>query len=206
MSDDSVLGSVFGELKKFGGSVTSQITGDDSGDSQTSPSNGSVIDELGKLGKSITGQVTGTDPADAGPADSADAGSQVAGFGKSIMGQITGGDTTGQAAQETGNAVDELKAFGLSAIGQVSGRDMQEMKKKDEKFSEAGIAEVRAKVSSIYDEYAQKRKAEKESVEKQEEQVEEQQKEYIAEQKKEQMDVAVAQNKANAENKNMGAE
>lgn len=209
MSDgDGVGGDLSDELKKTGQSLVSQVTGSDpnsQGGATLDPS-----DQIGGFGKSILGQVTGSSPG-GGQSQVQDVSDQIGGFGKSILGQVTGGDTAGEvvstARTPQGDGFwGEMKAFGASILGQVSGKDLAEMKKKDDEFSEVSQAEVKAKIARIYQEHAQKRKQEGQHVEQQQKQTEDQRTEIKKEQKKEQMDVSVAQTRANAEIKNMGAE
>lgn len=204
--DDSVLDGIGEELKKFGKSATSQVTGDDSGKQQSSDT--SAASQLGKLGSSIVGQVTGDSTGSAGAGDSLDAAGQLGGFGKSVVGQIAGGDTSEHPHAPSGSVGlwDQIKAFGLSALGQVSGADLEQMRQKDNAQSIAGETEVKAKIQRIYEEHAQREKQEEHYVKQEEKQVEEQQKELAKEEKKQQLDVQIAQTKANAEIKNLGAE
>lgn len=210
MSDgDGIAGDVGGELKKAGKSLISQVTGADPNAQQSASLDTSG--QLGGFGKSILGQVTGSASDVAGQPQTQDVSGQLGGFGKSILGQVTGGDTSGEPDVSNQATDDEgflggIKAFGASILGQVTGEDLEKMKKKDDDFSKASQAQVRAKIQSIYAQHAQKRKQETHYVEEQKKQTEEQKKDFVKEKKKEQMDVSVAQTRANAENKNMGAE
>ena len=204
---DGFIGGIGEELKKFGKSATSQMAGDVAGKQQSAGI--SAVGQLGKLGSSVVGQVTGgsASPA-AGSGDSLDAAGQLGGFGKSLVGQVTGSDS-GDAALVTagsGGFWDQLKSFGVSALGQVSGKQLEQMKKIDKAQSLAGEAEVKAKIQRLYEEHAQRKKQEERSVVQEEKQKEVQQTELKKQEKRQQMDVQVAQTKANAEIKNMGAE
>lgn len=207
---DGFFGNFGEELKKFGKSAASQVTGDDKSKSQPAADT-SAVGQLGKLGSSIVGQVTGDSVGPAvGSGDSLDAAGQLGGFGKSIVGQVTGSDTsvTENVPVRTagGNFWDQIKAFGFSALRQVSGKDLEQMREKDRAQSMAGEAEVKARIQRIYQEHVQRRGQEEHYEEQQEKQIKEQQKELKKQEKKEQMDVTVAQTKASAEKKNMGAE
>jgi len=209
MSDgDDISGSIGEGFKKTGKSLISQITGSDPNSQQSTTLD--PADQIGGFGKSFLGQITGSAPSSGQP-QTQDAAGQLGGFGKSILGQVTGGDTSGEPDGPKPVVDDEgflggLKAFGASILGQVTGEDLERMKKKDDDFSQASQAQVRAKIQRIYQEHAQKRKQEGQYVQQQQKQTEEQKKDFVKEKKKQQMDVTVAQTRANAEIKNMGAE
>lgn len=203
---DGILGAIGEEFKKLGKSATSQVTGSD--DSKTASADPST--QLGGLGKSLIGQITGN-PRGAGQSQTQDIQGQLGGFGSSILGQVTGADDSGEAGAHNPSGkprgiFDEIKAFGLSALGQVSGKELAEMKQKDDAFSEASEAEVKARIKAIYDQHAARRAQEAKHIDQQKKQVQEQKQEFVKEKKEQQMDVAIAQTKANAEIKNMGAE
>lgn len=205
-SDSGGIGGDFSvEIKKTGQAITSQVTG---ATAQKSDSVG-ASKQVGGFGKSVLSQITGGGSASTGQSQSQDAMEQLGGFGSSILGQVTGSapaaDAPGGKSEPRG-FWDELKAFGASALGQVSGQDLQEMKRKDQEFSRASEAEVKARIKRIYAEHAQKGKQEGQYVQEQKKQVEEQKKEYKKQEKKQTMDVQMAQTRANAEVKNLGAE
>lgn len=170
---------------------------------------GGIGEELKSVGQSVISQITGSTGSKGG-GDSADASEQLGGFGKSILGQVTGSGTSGESVHGksavSGGFWDQMKAFGSSVLGQISGKDLQEMKKKDEQFRQAGEAEIRAKIEQMYGEHAQKKKQEEHVVEQQEKHVEKKQNEFEKQEKKRLMDVEIAQTKAKAEIKNLGAE
>lgn len=135
-----------------------------------------------------------------------------------VVGEALG--VVGDIAKGVG---DELKNLGKSVVGQVTSqsddkgvgedsfsdklpKDLEDKKAVDDEQSQNEYEEVRAKVDAIYSEYAKKKEQEKTLEKKQEEKAEEQKAELVKEQKKQSMDVSIAQAKASAENKNMGAE
>ncbi len=122
------------------------------------------------------------------------------------------GGVIGDVLGEVGS---EIKKIGKLAVGQVAGGQSQQaptdddiasMGKKDKEFSEQGQEEIKARIAAMYAQHSQKRKRKEMAEEQQVKQVEAQKSELTREQKKQSMDVTVAQTKANAENKNMGAE
>ncbi len=144
---------------------------------------GGVGGEIKKIGKSAVSQVTGVgDDNKPGKGDSA----------KSQPADISAGG--------------ELTSFGKGIVAQITGRDIDKMKAADDKFSEQGQEEIKARINAIYSQHAAKRRREEEMKKRQEVHVEAQEKEFQAAEKKQSADVVVAQTKANAEIKNMGAE
>ncbi|MDO8486878.1 MAG: hypothetical protein Q7S45_01090 [Candidatus Curtissbacteria bacterium] len=122
------------------------------------------------------------------------------------------GSVIGDVLGEVGS---EIKEIGKSVVGQVTGSqnkqaptddDIVSMGKKDKEFSEQGQEEVKARIAAIYAQHSQKRKRKEMAEEQQVKQAEAQKSELTREQKRQSMDVTVAQTKANAEIKNMGAE
>ncbi|GEM_PF-5589547 len=122
------------------------------------------------------------------------------------------GGVIGDVLGEVGS---EIKKIGQSAAGQVTGSqnpqaptddDIASMGKKDKEFSEQGQEEIKARIQATYSQHAAKRRQEEEMKKRQEVHVEAQKKEFKEEEKKQSMDVTIAQTKANAEIKNMGAE
>lgn len=203
---DGIFGA-FGEgIKSIGKAATSQITGSSDASAKSTVDASS---QLGGLGKSFMGQIAGG--SSSGQSQSLPVDEQLKGLGSSLFGQITGsasGGDEGKTKSQTAHHGfwDEIKAVGLSALGQVSGKDLEEMKQKDKEFSEVSAAQVEAKIKAIYDQYAAKRQQEAAMEKQQQKQMEQQKQEITKERKKETMDVEVAQTKANAEIKNMGAE
>lgn len=142
-------------------------------------------------------------------------GSEIKKIGKSAVGQVTGssddsktgnGDSANSSQSADISVGGEAASFGKGIVAQVTGRDLDEMKTADDKFSEQGQEEIKARIAAIYSQHAQKRRREEEMKKRQEVQVETQKKEFKEQEKKQSMDVTVAQTKANAEIKNMGAE
>lgn len=209
----AAAGAVGDELKRFGQSATSQVTGGAGG--QSAPTGDfSPLEEIKKFGKSVTAQVSGG----AGSAQTnqdASAVDQLTGFGKSLTSQITGADTSGGDLQgkKSGkkanfSVLGELSNFAKAATSQVSeGKVLEEMKASDAEFSEREADVLKAKINRIYEEHAAKRKHEEEVKKQQEVQVEVQKKQAEQFKKIEQNDeVNAAIAKSRAENKNYGAE
>ena len=138
-------------------------------------------------------------------------------FGKSASSQITG--SSNQTPQQSTNAakttdtsahsvLDEFKLLGKSAAAQISGHtddaNLATLAKKDKEFSKAAEAQVKARIASLYEEYAAKKAREQQQqvlVEKQQEEVNAQQETEV---KKQQTNSAIQ--KTRAEIKNYGAE
>lgn len=183
-----VVGAAGDELKKFGSSATSQVTGSKGGQASNSSDDTSVLTQFKKFGQSATSQVTGSQPSDA---NASPTNSKHADYDYSLFG--------------------ELKKLGQSATSQVSGHempisegDMKAMAKSDEAFSKKESAAVAARIKQIYAQYAAKKSQE----EKQEEMIEKQKEEVKVEQKKEvkKVETNAAIQKTRAEIKNYGAE
>ncbi|MDZ4209567.1 MAG: hypothetical protein U1C56_00140, partial [Candidatus Curtissbacteria bacterium] len=160
-----VVGAAGDELKKFGSSASSQVTGSKGGQASNSSDDTSVLTQFKKFGQSVTSQVTGSQPSD-----------------------DNSSGTKGKHSDYDYSLFGELKKFGQSATSQVSGHeppisegDVRAMAKSDDAFSKKESAAVAAKIKQIYAQYAAKSAHE----EKQEEMVEKQKEEMKVEQKKE---------------------
>lgn len=184
-----IAGAAGDELKKFGQSANSQVTGSKGGQQTASSSDDtSVLSQLKKFGQAATSQVTGLQLTDA---NSTPAKSKHSDYEYSLLG--------------------ELKKLGQSATSQATGHepppskgDVKAMAKSDDAFSKKESAVVAAKIKQIYAEYAAKKAQEgkqEEMVEKQQEEAKEEQKKEI---KKEETNAAIQ--KTRAEIKNYGAE
>lgn len=178
----TVAGAVGDELKKFGQSATSQVSGG-SNSGQTSRDT-SAVDQLAGFGKSITAQITGS----------------------SASGDNLQSQKSGKKADLS--VLGELSNFAKSAASQVSeGKVLEEMKASDAEFSEREAGVVRAKIARVYEEHNAKRKQEERVKKQQEVQVEAQKKQVEQFKKTEQNDeVNPAVAKSRAEIKNYGAE
>lgn len=179
----SVAGAVGDELKKFGQSASSQVSG--SAPSVQTNRDTSAVDQLTGFGTSLTSQITGS---------------------SDTSGDNLRGKKSGKKADLS--VIGELSNFAKSAASQVSeGKVLEEMKASDAEFSEREAGVVRAKIARVYEEHAAKRKQEEEVKKQQEVQVEAQKKQTEQLKKTEQNDeVNPAVAKSRAENKNYGAE
>lgn len=127
-----------------------------------------------------------------------------------------GNSQIGEIVQEVGTeAVRGVKKIGKAVTAQITGQqnpqaptsdDIAAMAKTDDDASKREREEIKARMRAIYGQHAQRRKQEESMVKHQEKRVEGQKKEFVKGQKKQSADVVMAQTKANAEIKNMGAE
>ena len=133
------------------------------------------------------------------------------------IGQAAGAQVTGDSGDDNPKNDDspvvsdvsigaEAESFGKGIISQITGKKLAQMQDADREFSAQGQEEIKARINAMYSQYAQKVKREKMIGEQQEKQVEAQNKEFEHREKEQSADVAVAQTKANAEIKNLGAE